>query len=226
MDDLGMRTELERLVPEPPDVRGWDDVLRRAGRIHRRRRRRLALVAAAAFLLTLAAALGAAGQLSGLLSHSAEAHLLVRGQLRDAGGARVGAIQIELNRAVIAFDRHRRVQLFEARTSSPGEPPFRARWFLERGASGESGLGGALYLRRIRVAVLCSDCRTRDSGRLDLSYAQAAALVDDRLVFALASGETRVATARLVLVRAHLHKGLACRKTGALLHCTRIYTGR
>jgi hypothetical protein len=220
MDDL--RAKLERLVPEPREARGWDDVLRRAGRIRRRRRRRTALVAGAVALLTLAAAFGAAGQLAGLLSHSPEPYLLVRGDLRRADGARVGAIEIELTRAVVAFDRRTRVQLWGKHPSSS----FPTRWFLRR-AGNRGTLEGALYLRRPggRVLVLCSNCGTRASGRLDLSFAQASALVDDRLVFALASGKERVAAARLVLDRAHLHRGVACSQA-APRRCSRIFTGR
>jgi hypothetical protein len=215
MDDAGLRTELERLVPEPRDVLPWDDVLQRAGRIRRRRRGRTALVAVTVLLLTLAAALGAAGQLSGLLSHSPAPHLVVRGDLRAADGARAGTIEIELARAAIAFDRHRRARLWG--TGSPSS--FGARWFLDR-----VGSGGALYLRGKPFVFLCRDCRTRDSGRLDLSYAQASALVDGRLVVVLASGTTRLATGRLFLDRAHLRRGLAC--TAPPRRCTRIYTGR
>ena len=219
MDETALRAELERLVPEPREVRGWDDVLRRAGRIRRRRRRRMVLVTSAAFVLTLAAALGAAGQLGGLLSHSHEPYLLVSGRLRNADGARIGTFQIELTRAAIAFDG-RRVHLWGR--LRPDEP-FPARWFLE---SGTSGLRGTLYVGGRRVAVLCDDCRTRDSGGLDLSYAQASALVDGRLVFVLARGDTRVATARLVLFRARLHKGVQCRQAAPPRRCTPIYTGR
>ena len=219
MDDAGLRAELERLVPEPWDVHRWDDVLRRADRIRRRRRGRTVLVAVTILLLTLVAALGAAGQLDGLLSHSAEPHLVVRGELRGAGGARVGAIQIELARATIAVDRHRRVRLWGPRSASS----FQARWFLDRGGS-----GGALYLRRPgkRTLVLCSHCGTHVSGRLRLSYAQASALVDDRLVVVLAVGPRRFAIARLVLDRARLHRGLACRDAAPPRHCARIFTGR
>jgi hypothetical protein len=222
MDDAALRAELDRLVPEPRDVLGWDDVLSRAGRIHRRRRGRTALVALAVLLLTLAAALGAAGQLDGLLSRSAAPHLLVRGDLRGADGARAGTIEIELARAAIAFDRHKQVHLW----GTPSPSSFPVRWFLERGGS-----GGALYLRRpgsrrMRVAVLCRDCRTRDSGRLDLSYAQASALVDGRLLVVLAGGTTRLATGRLFLDRAHLRRGLACRRPTPPRCCSRIYTGR
>jgi hypothetical protein len=214
MDDAGLSAELERLVPEPRDALEWDDVLRRAGRIRRRRRGRTALVAITVLLLTLAAALGAAGQL-GLLSHSPAPHLVVRGELHGADGARAGTIQIELARAAVAFDAHRRVRLWGARSSSS----LPARWFLERGGS-----GGALYLRGKPIVFLCRDCRTRDSGRLDLSYAQASALVDGRLVVVLARGTGRLATGRLFLDRAHLRRGLAC--TAPPRRCTRIYTGR
>ena len=222
MDDGSLRTELERLVPEPREAGGWEDVLHRAGRIGRRRRWRTALVAVAVSLLTLAGALGAAGQLAGLLSHSSEPYLLVRGDLRRADGAHVGAIEIELTRAVVAFDGHTRVRLWGRQRPSP---TFPSRWFLHRREGARSRLQGALYLRRPRrpTLVLCTNCRARDSGRIDLSYAQASALVDDRLVFALASGGTRLAVARLVLDRAHLHRGVQCRP---LRRCTRIYTGR
>jgi hypothetical protein len=222
MDDGALRAELERLVPEPRGARGWDDVLGRAGRIRGRRRRRAALVSTVVLALTLAGALGAAGRLASLLSHSPEPYLLVRGDLRDADGARVGAIQIELTRAVVAFGGRTRVRVWGKQTSFP------TRWFLDRNGTGRSRLQGALYLRRPGrpALVLCRDCGTRDSGRLDLSYAQASALVDDQLVFALASGGTRLAVARLALDRGHLHRGLACRQAGLPRSCTRIYTGR
>ena len=225
MDDGSLRAELERLAPKPHGAGGWDDVLRRAGRIRGRRRRRAALVSAVVLALTLAGALGAAGRLAGLLSSSAEPYLLVRGDLRRADGARVGAIQIELTRAVVAFDGHTRVRLW----GKQGPPPsFPTRWFLHRDESDRSSLQGALYLRRPGrpTLVLCRVCRIRDSGRADLSYAQASALVDDRLVFALASGGTRLAVARLALDRAHLHRGVACRGAAQPRRCTRIYTGR
>ena len=223
MDDGTLRTELERLVPEPRDSRGWDDVLRRAGRI-RRRRRRTALVSVVVLALTLAGAFGAAGQLAGLLSHSPEPYLVVRGDLRRADGEHVGAIEIELTRAVVAFNGQTRVQLWAKRASSS----FPTRWFLDRAANQQSRLQGALYLRRPgrRVLVLCSNCGTHDAGRLDLSYAQASALVDDRLVFTLANGGTRLAVARLALDRAHLHRGVQCRQASPPGRCTRIYTGR
>jgi hypothetical protein len=221
MDDPALRARLDRLVPEPPAVERWDDVLRRAGRIVRRRRRRVALVAAAALVLTLGAALGAAGQLGSLLSHSAEPSIVVSGRLRSADGSRIGSFRIELTRVAIAFDG-RRVRLWGTRLSSPdGSLP--ARWFLE---SAESGLRGTLFLRGERVAVLCDDCRNRDSGRLELSYAQASALVDGRLVFELMRDGKRVATARLVLFRTRLHKGLQCSRATSPRRCTSIYTGR
>jgi hypothetical protein len=221
MADGSLRTELERLVPEPRGSRGWDDVLRRAGRRRRRRRRRAALVLVVVLALTLAGSFGAAGQLAGLLSHSPEPYLLVGGDLRRADGARVGAIQIELTRAVVAFDGRTRVQLWGRK----GEPSFPTRWFLDRDESRERRPQGVLYLRRpgSRILVLCRKCGTHDAGRIELSYAQASALVDDRLVFALASGGRRLATGRLFLDRTHLHRGVACR---APRRCTRIYTGR
>ena len=181
----------------------------------------MALVAAAALVLTLGAALGAAGQLGGLLSHSAEPSIVVSGRLRSANGSRIGSFRIELTRVALAFDG-RRVRLWGTRLSSPdGSLP--AGWFLE---SGTSGLRGTLSLRGERVAVLCDACQARDSGRLDLSYAQASALVDGRLVFELTRDGRHVATARLVLFRARLHKGLQCSRATRPRHCTSIYTGR
>jgi hypothetical protein len=220
-----LRTELERLAPERSEALGWDDVLRRAGRIRRRRRRRAALVAVAALLLVLAGALGAAGQLAGLLSHTSEPHLVVRGDLR-AGGRSAGAIEIELIRAGVVLDGHARLVPWR-RPSSP-EGVFPARWFLERGRGSTSRLEGALYLRGPgrRLLVLCRECAAHDSGRLDLSYEQASALVDNRVVFALGSGGTRLASARLFLDRARLHRGVQCSQTAPATRCTRFYTGR
>ena len=219
--DERLRTELERLAPEAGAALGWDDVLRRAGPIRRRRRRRAALVAVAALLLGSAGALGAAGQLAGLLSHTREPHLVVRGDLR-AGARQVGTIEIELSRAAVVLDGHARLLPWR-RPSSP-EGVFRARWFLERSGGGAGGLEGALYLGRParRLFVLCRDCAGRDSGRLDLSYDDASALVDDRVVFRLG----RLASARLVLDRARLHRALRCVRAAQATRCTRFYTGR
>jgi hypothetical protein len=225
MDDR-LRTELERLAPEPGTTLGWEEVLRRAGRIRRRRRRRAALVAVAALLLGLAGALGAAGQLDGLLSHTKEPHLVIRGDLR-AGGRDAGTIEIELSSAAVVLDGHARLLPWR-RPSSPGGR-FRARWFLERSGGSTRGLQGALYLGRParRLLVLCRDCAGHDSGRLDLSYEQASALVDDRVVFRLGTGGTRLASTRLVLDRTRLHRALRCSRTAqATTRCTRFYTGR
>jgi hypothetical protein len=223
MADGSLRARLERLAPKPREELGWDDVLHRAGRIRQRRRRRTVLVAAVAALLMLAGALGAAGQLAGLLSHTREPHLVVRGELR-AHGRQVGTIEIELSRAAVVFDGHARLVSWR-RPSSAGAL-FPARWFLERRL--RSRLEGALYLRGAgrRMLVLCRDCGSRDSGRLDLSYAQGSALVDDRVVFTLGSGGIRLASARLVLDRSALHRGLRCSPAGPAPRCTRFYTGR
>ena len=228
MDDGRLRTELERLVPEPRDSLGWDDVVRRAGRIRGRRRRKTARVAVTALLLMLAGALGAAAQLAGLLSHTTEPHLLVRGELRQADGAPAGTIEIELSRAAIVLDGHRRLEPWGKHAPSPDRASFPARWFLAR-RSNEGGLDGVLYLRRPdgrTIVVLCSNCGRRASGRLQLSYPQASALVENRIVFALARGHTRLAAARLLLDRAHLHRGLRCRRATPPRACTRFYTGR
>jgi hypothetical protein len=220
-----LRTELERLAPEPGAALGWDDVLCRAGRIRRRRRRRAALVAGAALLLVLAGALGAAGQLAGLLSHTTEPHLVVRGDLRT-GGRPVGTIEIELSRAAVVLDGHARLVPWRRPWSQGGV--FPARWFLERGRGGTSRLVGALYLGRParRLLVLCRDCAGHDSGRLDLSYEQASALVDDRVLFRLGTGGTRLASARLLLDRARLHRAVLCSRAASATRCTRFYTGR
>jgi hypothetical protein len=218
--DERLRTRLDRLAPEPRETLGWDDVLRRAGRIRRRRRRRAALVAVAALLLVSAGALGAAGRLAGLLSHTREPHLVVRGDLR-AGTRHVGSIEIELSRAAVVLDGHARLLPWRPPGSSGGV--FPARWFLERGGERASRLQGALYLGRParRLLVLCRDCAGRDSGRLDLSYEQASELVDDRVVFTLGQ-----ASARLVLDRARLHRALRCIRAAQTTRCTRFYTGR
>jgi hypothetical protein len=215
-----LRTRLDRLVPEPRETLGWDDVLRRAGRIRRRRRRRAALVAVAALLLVSAGALGAAGRLAGLLSHTREPHLVVRGDLRISS-RHVGTIEIELSRAAVVLDGHARLLPWRIPERPAGV--FPARWFLERSAGGPGRLDGALYLGRParRLLVLCRDCAGRDSGRLDLSYGQASALVDDRVVFTLGR-----ASARLVLDRARLHRALRCIRAVQATRCTRFYTGR
>jgi hypothetical protein len=217
--DERLRTRLDRLAPEPRETLGWDDVLRRAGRIRRRRRRRAALVALAALLLVSAGALGAAGQLARLLSHTREPHLVVRGDLR-AGARHVGTIEIELSRAAVVLDGHARLLPWRPPGSRGGV--FPARWFLERGG-GASGLDGGLYLGRParRLLVLCRDCAGHDSGRLELSYDEASALVADRVVFRLGR-----AFAPLVLDRTRLHRALRCIKGTTAIRCTRFYTGR
>jgi hypothetical protein len=236
MDDAVLRAELDRLVPPMTPASAWSDVLGRAARIRRRRRNRTASAVVASVAVALVAALGAGGQIGALLSHSKEPHLLLRGELRSLDGARIGSLEIELHRTTIWLGRRVRIFAWGPRRSAEenGEQPsFPARWFLEND-TGRDDLGrGSLDAQRgaagtrSTVETLCSPCRARDSGRIELSWAQVSALVNDELTFVLQtkSGE-RLAAGAVRLDRSRLHRAVACRQAPARsVRCTRIYTG-
>jgi hypothetical protein len=236
MADERMKAVLDRLVPPSPAERGWDDVLMRAGRIRRRRRRRTVLLAVVTAGALIVASLAAAGQIS-LLSHSKEPHLLLRGELRRPDGTHAGTIEIELHRAMVGFGRSVAVRPFgparlTARASTAASYP--ARWFLELDGREDDLARGSLSIRRSAphaqktVVTLCAPCRTHDSGRVELSSAQASALVNDRVAFVVVTRSAQRAAAGPVdLDRSRLRQGLICRTNGATgLWCSRIYTGR
>ena len=97
MPDERTRTALERLVPPVPAEEGWNDVLLRAERLRGRRRRGRVVTGVAAGVLALGGSLAASGEISSLLPHSKEPHLLLSAELRGRGGKRVGTLQIELH---------------------------------------------------------------------------------------------------------------------------------
>ncbi|HYX89107.1 MAG TPA: hypothetical protein VE753_07040 [Gaiellaceae bacterium] len=230
MDDEHLRAALDRLVPPPEGSRGWDDVLRRAERKRRRRRRRrgagLAVAAAAAVLV---AALAAAGQIGLPVSRSHAPHLLLRGTFAAPGGARAGAIELEVQRAMVAFGRRVVVQPFPSpRRRGQAPATFSVRWFLSLEAHGRlADVSLAMRGPGGWISTLCGPCRAEESGELDLSMPQAAALLNDEVSFALVRHGRRAATASVALVRSHLRRGLACWGDPATrLHCRRIYFGR
>jgi hypothetical protein len=236
MNDKRIKSSLDRHLPPLAGAGTWDDVLERAGRIRSRRRRLTALLAVAATGLALAGSLAAAGKLGALLPHSNEPHLLLRGDLRVADGTPVGTIEIELHRAVLAFGQ--RVELLPSRGQpAPQHLPeaaFPARWFLELNGFEDDLVSGVLYIHRADLeqakatAILCSPCRAHDSGRIELSWNQASALVNGQVSFAgNAERDESVAAGSIDLDRSHLRRGLQCEKTApGRLRCTRIYTGR
>ena len=71
--------------------------------------------------------LAAAGQI-GFVSHSRAPHLVVRGTLYTADGRRAGSLDLELERAVVAFGRQ--VRLMKWRHP---DGMFSARWFVDLG---------------------------------------------------------------------------------------------
>jgi|tagenome__1003787_1003787.scaffolds.fasta_scaffold20868386_2 hypothetical protein len=222
MHDAQVEAALERLVPRASgeagrDAQGWKDVQRRARRLRFRRR---SLLAATALCTALFSTLAAAGQIGSFASHSKAPHLLARATLYTQEGGRVGSLEIELERATIAFGRRVRVM----RWRLPSDRGFRARWFLELdrlpGASLRSGslvVGGA-------PQPLCAPCGGRASGELELSPAEATALVNDEAVFAGTRAHGAVVSGAVRLDRSHLQRGVMCAKSAKA--CTRIYTGR
>jgi hypothetical protein len=202
----------------------WADVRCRAGRLRRTRRR--ALLASAVVCAALCSTLAAAGQIGSLVAHSKGPHLLVHGTLYGAHGRRAGTVEIELQRATIALGR--RVRLMRWRTPRDGR--FAARWFLQLDHAAQLQLArGSLVVRRRgggarTIAVLCAPCRAGQSGQLDLSRAEALALVNDEATFAVAVEHHEPIAGTVALDRSHLRRGVVCESSTR--SCTRIYTGR
>jgi hypothetical protein len=209
MHDVELKAALERLVPQAPgDGQGWQDVQRRARRLRFKRRSMLAVTAIGVALFST---LAAGGQIGSFASHSKAPHLLIRGTLQTQTGRSGGSIEIELERAIVAFGWRVRVMRWQL----PGDQTFRARWFLDLDRPLDSG---SLVLGGTRQP-LCGPCGARASGELELSPRQAAALVNDEATFVGAG-----VSGPLALDRSQLQRGVRC-SPGAKI-CTRIYTGR
>jgi hypothetical protein len=209
MHDAQLQAALHRLVPEPPgEHAGWRDVQRRARRLRVKQR---SLLAVAALGIALFSTLAAGGQIGTFASHSRAPHLLIRGTLETQQGMDAGSVELELERAIVAFGWRVRVMRWQL----PADDTFRARWFLNLDAPLETG---ALVIGGTRQPV-CGPCGVRASGELELSPHQAAALVNDEATFV---GEG--VSGPLALDRSHLQRGVRCAHGSNL--CTRIYTGR
>ena len=226
MDERRLTSALDELAPPVAATRGWDDVLDRARRKRRRQTRRTTVVTAAAVVTGLVAALAAGGEIGLPVSHSREPHLVAQGSLRTPAGRAVGSVQFELQRAVAAFGRRIVVDSFGRGRRGTGQT-ISTRWFLALAARGDSA-----SIRPVdghgRVVTLCVSCGARDSGRIELTPAQAEDLLngDAAVVVADADGGRR-STAAVTLDRSHLRRGIACaRITAVRVRCVRIYTGR
>lgn len=216
MPDELLKAVLDDLVPRRSSTyadRGWKDVQRR---VRRRRFRRRSLLAATVLCTTLFSTLAAAGEIGSFVSHSKAPHLVVRATLHTENGGRAGSLEIELERATIAFGRRVRVM----RWRLPSDHRFRARWFLDLDSTLGSGslvVGGATHQ-------LCGPCGARSSGERELSPAEAAALVNDEVTFSGKGAHATVVSGAVRLDRSHLQRGVMCVQGAAA--CTRIYTGR
>jgi hypothetical protein len=217
MSDPRLRAALDLLVaPVAPDVGdvGWHEVRRRAARL-RLRRRRAAISVAAALSAAAFGALTASGEIAALVSHSKAPHLVVRATLSTAAGERVGTLQIEIERAVVALSKGVRVVGWR----TPSGDAFGARWFLDLRLRDDDV---TVSLRQL--GTLCTACSSHASGRLTLTRAQVATLVrgDAALTVTLANGGRLRGSP--VLDRSSLQRGVMCLHPGGV--CTRIYTGR
>jgi hypothetical protein len=202
MSEPRLRAALDALVPPigaGSDGVPWQEVRSRAGLLRRRRRRTTVTLAAALSAATFGG-LAASGQIGALVSHSKAPHLVVRATFSTAAGPSVGAFQIEIERAVVAFRAG--VRVLGWRTSS-GDA-FSARWFLDvRGSE-------PVTVSLLPIGTLCTLCSPDSSGRLALTRAQVAALVrgDASVTVTLMSGEQL--RGRPILDRSSLRRGVMC----------------
>jgi hypothetical protein len=222
MHDEQLKTVLDGLVPvqacEPRrEEAGWRDVQRRVRRLRRRRR---SLLVATAVLAALFSTLAAAGQIGSFAPHSKAPHLLVRGTLYTQEHERAGSLEIELERATIVVGR--RVRLLRWRL--PSDHGFRARWFLDLARVPGAGLRNGSLLVAGAPQRLCGPCGARASGEVELSAAQASALVNDEVTFAGATQDAAAVSGAVRLDHSRLQRGVIC--VQGAKGCTRIYTGR
>lgn len=221
MHDEQLKAVLDGLVPAHAgrprrEEAGWRDVQRRVRRVRRRRR---SLLVATAVLAALVSTIAAAGQIGSFAPHSKAPHLLVRGTLYTQKREPAGSLEIELERATIVVGR--RVRLMRWRL--PSDHGFRARWFLNLARVPGAGLrSGSLFVAGTRQR-LCGPCGVRASGEVELSAAQATALVNDEATFTGATRHATTVSGAVRLDRSRLQRGVMCLQ-GAK-GCTRIYTG-
>ena len=228
-----LNAALDRLVPDIPSAKRWDDVLDCARRIRRRRRRRTAIVAVAAGAATLVASLAASGQIGLPVGHAHAPHLVVRATLVRPDGRRAGAIELELIRGMVAFGRHVVAQPFVYKKggATTGTEAVRTHWFLTL----EEDLANGTLSIRARGAggtassptTLCVSCGSRRSGSLDLPASRVSQLLNRQAIFVVAKDDRVVASGPAMLDRSRLRRGLLCAgfATGHL-RCMRMYTGR
>jgi len=216
MTEPWLRAALDALVPAvvpDSDAVAWQDVRRRADRI-RRRRHRATIFLVTALSAVAFGALAASGQIGALVPHSKAPHLVVRATLSTPTGHRVGTLQVEIDRAVVALANGVRVLGWR----TPSGDAFRARWFLDLRDSGR------VTASLSPIQVLCSACPSHSAGKLVLTQAQVAALVrgDATIEVTLRSGERL--RGKPVLDHSSLRRGVMCLRPRDV--CTRIYTGR
>ena len=144
----------------------------------------------------------------------------MRARLYTQEGRRAGSLEIELERATIAFGRRVRVM----RWRLPADHGLRARWFLDLDGVPRARLGSGSLVVGGTPQPLCGPCGSRASGELELSPAQATALVNDEVTFAGQGAHAVTVSGAVRLDRSHLQRGVMCAQNTTA--CTRIYTGR
>jgi hypothetical protein len=232
VNDDRLNDALDRIVPDIPSAKRWDDVLDCARRIRRRRHRRTAIVALAAGAATLVASLAASGQIGLPVDHAHAPHLVVRATLVRPDGTRAGAIELELIRGMVAFGRHVVAQPFVDRKggATTGTEAVRTHWFLTL----DDDLATGTLSIRARGAggtassqTLCVSCGSRRSGSLDLPASRVSQLLNRQAIFVVTNDDRVVASGPAMLDRSQLRRGLLCSGFGTgHLRCMRMYTGR
>ena len=219
MDEATLKAALEGDVPLQ-DSGGWADVLRRSRRSRNRRRARLLVVATATAASVFVAALAAAGEIGIPVGPTHEPHVLASGAFMTPEGARVGSVDVEIPRVVVAIGRRIAARPFAKRRD--GE--LNARWFVRL----RKGIRAVTVALEGKIArILCAACAERPSGRVQLSAAEVDALVNREAVIVLTASDGTTAEASLALDPRHLRRGLMCAgNPPQAIACTRIYTGR